>query len=60
VNVRVVGASHESLLEAIKAKRFRHDLYYRLAAARFEIPVLRDRLAELALSRHASSWPSGH
>ncbi|MHB1844168.1 MAG: sigma 54-interacting transcriptional regulator, partial [Deltaproteobacteria bacterium] len=47
VNVRIVGASHRSLLDEMLAGRFRKDLYYRLAVTKLELPPLRDRLGDV-------------
>ena len=42
VDVRIVAATSSSLPEAIRAKRFRADLYARLTAIAVEMPALRD------------------
>lgn len=44
---RVVGATHQRLLEGVAKGTFRHDLYYRLCAFEIEVPALRDRLDDL-------------
>jgi Nif-specific regulatory protein len=43
VDVRVIAATHRNLLELIKEKRFREDLYYRLRVIDIQVPPLRDR-----------------
>lgn len=43
VNLRVVAATHCNLVEAVKAGRFRDDLYYRLNGVNFHLPPLRER-----------------
>jgi DNA-binding NtrC family response regulator len=45
--VRVVGASNQSLEQAIAQGKFRADLYFRLNEVKFEIPPLRQRLSDI-------------
>jgi len=49
INVRVLAATNESLLEKTKEGGFREDLYYRLAVIPFEMPPLRERLDDIPL-----------
>ena len=43
VDVRVVCATHRDLRARVNSGEFRHDLYYRIAVAKVEIPPLRER-----------------
>jgi two-component system response regulator AtoC len=59
IDVRFLAATHRDLDEEIAAKRFREDLYFRLAGITLAIPPLRERpeeilpLARLFLERAA-------
>lgn len=60
VNVRIVAATNSNLAEAVRDKKFREDLYYRLSVVTLDLPSLRDRpedillLAEHFLKRFAA------
>ncbi len=43
IDFRIVSATHQELLARIRDGQFRHDLYFRLAAFRIDLPPLRDR-----------------
>lgn len=47
VDVRVISATNQNLEEAIAARRFRSDLYYRLNTFEIHLPPLRERAADV-------------
>lgn len=49
VDVRVICATNASLLEQVRTKQFRQDLYYRLAVFPIDLPPLRERCGDVAL-----------
>jgi len=52
-NVRILGATHRNLEEAVSTKTFRHDLYFRLKVVSLTLPPLRDRREDIpALAYH--------
>jgi two-component system response regulator AtoC len=59
LDIRVICATNQNLLQKIKEGRFREDLFYRLNVAYIKVPPLRERieaiapLAQLFLSQYA-------
>jgi PAS domain S-box-containing protein len=49
IDVRLICASNQSLLELVKEGKFREDLYYRINVVEVNMPPLRDRLEDLEL-----------
>ena len=60
LDVRVIATSNRSLLDEVKAQRFREDLYYRLNVFPIQCLALRDRredivpLCDYMISKHAA------
>jgi DNA-binding NtrC family response regulator len=49
VNVRIVASSNKNLIDAMKEKTFREDLYYRLSVIPIKLPSLRERENDIIL-----------
>lgn len=53
INVRIIVATHKNMLEEVKNKTFREDLYYRLIGLPIHLPPLRERDNDiLVLAKH--------
>ena len=53
INARVIAATNAHLAEAVRAKKFREDLYFRLNVVTLDLPPLRDRSDDvLPLAEH--------
>ncbi|MFL5275647.1 MAG: sigma-54 interaction domain-containing protein [Myxococcales bacterium] len=48
-NARVVCATNRDLEQEVEAKRFRHDLFFRINVLRIELPPLRERADDIPL-----------
>jgi two-component system response regulator AtoC len=53
INVRIIVATHKNLIEEVKNKTFREDLYYRLIGLPIQLPALRERANDIIiLAKH--------
>ena len=49
VDVRIISATNKDLEEAVREKRFREDLFYRLNVIQIKIPPLREKREDISL-----------
>lgn len=49
IDVRIIAATNKDLLEAIKHRNFRDDLYYRINVLTIELPSLKERGKDICL-----------
>ena len=49
VNVRIIASSNKDLIQAMKDKMFREDLYYRLSVIPIKLPSLRERKDDIIM-----------
>lgn len=49
INVRIISATNKDLVEAVKSKTFRDDLFYRLNVLPLHLPPLRERKTDIPL-----------
>ena len=65
VNVRIISATHVDLEAAVREKKFREDLYFRIQVMPIQVPPLRERgqdvllLAEKFLKRYSAEYGRG-
>ena len=52
IDVRIICSSNKDLLQMVKEKKFKDDLYYRLCVLEIDIPPLRKRPADIQVLSH--------
>ncbi|MDC0713639.1 sigma-54 dependent transcriptional regulator [Stigmatella sp. ncwal1] len=54
VDIRLIAATHQDLIEQVRTRQFRGDLYFRISTLPLRIPALRERPEDIPLLAHAS------
>ena len=49
LDVRLIAASHQDLVELVRQKKFRSDLYFRISTVIIRVPPLRERVEDIPL-----------
>ncbi len=52
VDVRIIAATHQNLLNKVKQGKFREDLYHRLNVIPLHLPPLRERIDDITILAH--------
>ncbi|ATB32909.1 sigma-54-dependent transcriptional regulator [Melittangium boletus] len=52
VDIRLVAATHQDLVERVRTRQFRGDLFFRISTLPLRIPALRERPEDISLLSH--------